>query len=72
MALRRDVRRPEAGPGDYLVRVVAAGLNFADVLQSQGRYGGGPRPPYVAGFEAAGEIVAVGPKSSSRCRSALT
>lgn len=52
---------PVAGPGEYLVRVGAAGVNFADVLQSRGRYGGGPTPPYVAGFEAAGEVVAVGP-----------
>lgn len=56
-----DRPRPVAGPGDYLVRVGAAGVNFADVLQSRGRYGGGPVPPYVAGFEAAGEVVAVGP-----------
>ncbi len=52
-----DVRRPVAGPGEYLVRVGAAGVNFADVTQTHGRYGGGPQPPYVAGFEAAGEIV---------------
>jgi NADPH:quinone reductase-like Zn-dependent oxidoreductase len=54
-------RRPTAGPGDYLVRVGAAGVNFADVMQSRGAYGGGPTPPYVAGFEAAGEVVGVGP-----------
>ncbi|MEV0951907.1 zinc-binding dehydrogenase [Promicromonospora sp. NPDC050249] len=55
-------RRPTPGPGDYLVRVGAAGVNFADVMQSRGTYGGGPTPPYVAGFEAAGEIVGVGPE----------
>ncbi|MEU4388576.1 NADPH:quinone oxidoreductase family protein [Promicromonospora sp. NPDC023805] len=55
-------RRPAPGPGDYLVRVGAAGVNFADVMQSRGTYGGGPTPPYVAGFEAAGEIVGVGPE----------
>lgn len=54
-------RRPTAGPGEYLVRVGAAGVNFADVMQSRGTYGGGPTPPYVAGFEAAGEVVGVGP-----------
>ncbi|MEV4525833.1 zinc-binding dehydrogenase [Streptosporangium sp. NPDC049304] len=48
------------GPGDYVIRVGAAGINFADVMQTHGTYGGGPRPPYVAGFEAAGEIVAAG------------
>ncbi|WSQ15861.1 hypothetical protein OG604_46645 [Streptomyces sp. NBC_01231] len=30
-------------------------------MQSRGTYGGGPHAPYVAGFEAAGEIVGVGP-----------
>jgi NADPH:quinone reductase len=56
------VRRPVPGPGEYLVRVGAAGINFADVMQTRGTYGGGPRPPYAAGFEAAGEIVGVGPE----------
>lgn len=53
-----DVPRPVPGAGEYLVRVGAAGVNFADVMQTRGTYGGGPRPPYPAGFEAAGEIVA--------------
>lgn len=56
-----DHPRPAApGPGEYLIRVGAAGLNFADVMQTRGTYAGGPPAPYVAGFEAAGEIVAVG------------
>ncbi|MFC1405571.1 MULTISPECIES: zinc-binding dehydrogenase [Streptacidiphilus] len=53
--------RPVPGPGEYLVRVGAAGVNFADVMQSRGSYEGGPQAPYPAGFEAAGEIVAVAP-----------
>ncbi|MEV6839028.1 zinc-binding dehydrogenase [Streptomyces sp. NPDC051133] len=53
-------RRPTPGPGEYLIRVGAAGVNFADVMQTHGTYAGGPRAPYVAGFEAAGEIVAIG------------
>ncbi|MFD0020049.1 zinc-binding dehydrogenase [Streptomyces sp. NPDC058382] len=52
---------PKPGPGEYLIRVGAAGVNFADVMQTRGTYGGGPQAPYVAGFEAAGEIVQVGP-----------
>ncbi|WP_448004426.1 zinc-binding dehydrogenase [Agromyces bauzanensis] len=52
--------RPTPNPGDYLIRVGAAGVNFADVMQSRGTYGGGPQAPYIAGFEAAGEIVAIG------------
>jgi NADPH2:quinone reductase len=62
LALRTDQRRPTPGPGEYLIRVGAAGVNFADVMQSYGTYAGGPRAPYVAGFEAAGEIVGVGPE----------
>ncbi|MFG3516684.1 NADPH:quinone oxidoreductase family protein [Streptomyces bobili] len=61
-------RRPTPGPGDYLIRVGAAGVNFADVMQTRGTYGGGPRTPYVAGFEAAGEIVGVGPEVESPLR----
>ncbi|MEV8313605.1 NADPH:quinone oxidoreductase family protein [Streptomyces sp. NPDC059900] len=61
LTLTTDRRRPAAGPGEYLIRVGAAGVNFADVMQTRGTYGGGPQPPYVAGFEAAGEIVGVGP-----------
>lgn len=52
--------RPVPGPGELLVRVNAAGVNFADVMQSCGIYDGGPTVPYVAGFEAAGEVVAIG------------
>src|SRR5919112_2349404 len=62
LALRLDRRRPSPGPGEYLVRVGAAGVNFADVMQTRGRYPGGPAAPYVAGFEAAGEIVGLGPE----------
>ncbi|MFJ9853437.1 NADPH:quinone oxidoreductase family protein [Streptomyces sp. NPDC101150] len=61
LTLTTDRRRPTPGPGEYLIRVGAAGVNFADVMQTHGAYGGGPQAPYVAGFEAAGEIVAVGP-----------
>ncbi|MEU8200642.1 zinc-binding dehydrogenase [Streptosporangium sp. NPDC049046] len=61
LALVVDHPRPIGpGPGDYMIRVGAAGINFADVMQTRGTYAGGPRPPYVAGFEAAGEIVATG------------
>ncbi|MEV6008785.1 zinc-binding dehydrogenase [Streptomyces sp. NPDC051976] len=62
MRYTTDRRRPVPGPGEYLIRVGAAGVNFADVLQTYGSYAGGPRAPYVAGCEAAGEIVGVGPE----------
>ncbi|MFF4382975.1 NADPH:quinone oxidoreductase family protein [Kitasatospora sp. NPDC001547] len=63
--LATDHPRPTPGPGEYLIRVGAAGVNFADVMQTRGTYGGGPQAPYVAGFEAAGEIVGVGPEVES-------
>ncbi|TRO57367.1 zinc-binding dehydrogenase [Streptomyces sp. IB201691-2A2] len=61
LTLATDPRRLTPGPGEYLIRVGAAGVNFADVMQAHGTYEGGPQAPYVAGFEAAGEIVGVGP-----------
>jgi NADPH2:quinone reductase len=51
---------PVPGRGEVLIRVAAAGVNFADISKAYGTFLGGPRPPYLAGFEAAGEIVAVG------------
>ncbi|GAA1834728.1 zinc-binding dehydrogenase [Pseudonocardia ailaonensis] len=51
---------PRPGPGEILVRVEAAGVNLADLSRARGTFHGGPRPPYVAGFEAAGEVVALG------------
>ncbi|GAA0242954.1 zinc-binding dehydrogenase [Saccharothrix mutabilis subsp. mutabilis] len=55
-----EVPVPSPRDGEVLVRVGAAGVNFADVMQTLGTYDGGPRPPYLAGFEAAGEVVAGG------------
>lgn len=65
LTLTAGRHRPAPGPGEYLIRVGAAGVNFADVTQTRGTYGGGPRAPYVAGFEAAGEVVGVGPDVES-------
>jgi NADPH2:quinone reductase len=55
-----DAPVPVPGGGEVLIRVAAAGVNFADISKAHGTFLGGPRPPYLAGFEAAGEIVAVG------------
>ena len=52
---------PAPGEGEVLVRVVAAGVNRADVLQRQGFYNPPPGATDVLGLEAAGTIVAVGP-----------
>jgi NADPH2:quinone reductase len=52
--------RPEPGPGQILIEVKAAGLNFADILIRAGQYPLGPKPPFVPGMEAAGIVAAVG------------
>ena len=51
----RDVPEPEAVEGQILVDVRAAGINYADVLISEGRYPQAPPLPYVPGSEIAGE-----------------
>ena len=50
--------RPEAG--ELLVRVRAAGLNGADMLQLAGRYPPPPGAPEIPGLELAGEVVECG------------
>jgi NADPH2:quinone reductase len=60
LRLVTDVPVPVPGRREVLIRVTAAGINFADISKSYGTFLGGPQPPYLAGFEAAGEIVAVG------------
>ena len=54
---------PIAGPGELIIKVEACGLNFADVMQREGLYPGGPKPPYIPGMEAAGIIESAGPKT---------
>ncbi|GAA3452708.1 zinc-binding dehydrogenase [Dactylosporangium matsuzakiense] len=61
LRLITDAPVPSPGPGEVLVKVTAAGVNFVDISQSRGAFAAGPRPPYVAGIEAAGTVVAAGP-----------
>lgn len=56
----RDVPEPSVGPGEELVRVEAAGVNFADLLTAQGGYPGTPPPPLVAGREFCGARASTG------------
>ncbi|SHN47260.1 zinc-binding dehydrogenase [Cryptosporangium aurantiacum] len=60
LRLITDAPVPVPGPDEILIRVGAAGVNFADVMQTRGTYVDGPQAPYLAGFEAAGEVVALG------------
>lgn len=54
--------RPDPRPGkdQVVIRVRAAGLNFADILARQGLYPDGPPKPCVMGYEVAGVVDAVG------------
>ena len=53
---------PEPGAGEVLVRVRAAGINGADLLQRKGAYPAPPGSPAdIPGLELAGEVAALGP-----------
>ncbi|MFQ5663153.1 MAG: medium chain dehydrogenase/reductase family protein [Terriglobia bacterium] len=56
----RDLPEPMPAPGQVVVRVHAAGFNFADVLMRLGIYPGVPKPPFTPGIEAAGTVEAAG------------
>ncbi|MFF5405665.1 quinone oxidoreductase family protein [Streptomyces misionensis] len=49
---------PRPGPGDLLVRLTAAGINYKDVYEREGRTA--LRAPFVPGSEGAGTVVATG------------
>src|SRR6059058_708195 len=56
----RDIPSPEPGPGQVLVRVGAAALNWPDVNLCRGIYHLRPPLPFTPGMEACGEVVATG------------
>ncbi|MCQ8188666.1 type I polyketide synthase [Streptomyces rugosispiralis] len=60
LELTTATRRPP-GPGEVELRVLAAGLNFRDVLTAMGLLPGDEDIRYRLGFECAGEVTAVGP-----------
>ena len=56
-----DLPEPKVGPKEILIQVEAAGLNRADILVREGRYGAHRELPVVPGFEVAGKVKEVGP-----------
>ncbi|WP_236219240.1 NAD(P)H-quinone oxidoreductase [Pseudomonas rhodesiae] len=56
----RQAAVPEAGPGEILVRVHAAGVNRPDALQRAGKYPMKPGMSPIPGLEVAGKVVALG------------
>ena len=58
--VEREIPLAHLGPHCLRLKVEAAGVNFADLLQRVGLYGTTPPLPYAPGFEVAGEVVEVG------------
>jgi len=56
----QDMETPRAGPGQVLVAIKAASLNFPDLLIVQGKYQVKPPLPFVPGAEFAGVVETVG------------
>src|SRR5204862_453515 len=58
----QELEAPEPGPGQALVDVKLAGVNFRDVYERQiPPYGyGGGYPPFTAGIEGVGRVAALG------------
>src|SRR6202163_3508540 len=50
----QQVPEPSPAPGHVPVKVEAGGLNFADLMTTEGGYAGTPKPPLIAGREFAG------------------
>lgn len=61
-AVLQPTRRPvpDVGPGEVLVRVVAAGVNRPDLLQRAGHYPPPPGASDIPGLEVSGEVLRVG------------
>jgi NADPH2:quinone reductase len=56
----RDVPAPKPGPGEVLVRVRAASVNFPDLLMTRGQYQFKPPLPFTPGLDLSGEIAELG------------
>jgi NADPH:quinone reductase len=59
-----DVAEPVPGPGQLVVRVHAAAVNFPDVLLIAGKYQVKIPVPFIPGSELAGEVLTVGEGAS--------
>jgi len=51
---------PKPSKGEMLIRVRAAGVNFADILARKGLYPDAPKAPCVVGYEVSGIVEAIG------------
>jgi NADPH:quinone reductase len=56
----KEMETPRPGPGEVLIKVRAAAVNFPDLLQTRGEYQHKPPLPFIPGLELSGEIEAIG------------
>ncbi|HSF95580.1 MAG TPA: NADPH:quinone oxidoreductase family protein [Thermohalobaculum sp.] len=56
----RELPDPLPGPGEVAIDTRAMSLNFPDLLMVEGKYQHKPQRPFIAGFDAAGVVVAAG------------
>lgn len=63
--LLADAPRPQPGPGEVLIKVAAAGMNRADMLQRRGLYPPPAGAPDIMGLEVSGIVLATGPGVTS-------
>ena len=61
-----ETEPPSPGPGELLVRVEAASVNFSDLLMIGDRYQVRPERPFTPGQEVAGVVEAAGPGAAIR------
>lgn len=62
-----DFAQPRAEPGEVVIDVAAAGVNYPDVLIVQGKYQTKPALPFVPGSEVAGVVSALGEGVTNLC-----
>ena len=55
-----EIAPPVAGPGELVIAVHSASVNFPDVLMTEGAYQNRPDLPFTPGMEAAGTVVEMG------------
>ncbi len=55
-----EIPDPEPGPGEVVIDVTVAAMNFPDILIVEGKYQVRPTPPFSPGLEGTGVISAVG------------
>jgi NADPH:quinone reductase len=60
-----DREMPDPGPGELLVKVAAAGVNFMDVYRRKGQPPYAAALPFIPGSEGAGTVTAAGPGVTS-------